>query len=98
MAIYQGNPTIDGQREPNGYQQLTSLSSAAALTVPTGTRLTIFQAESQNVRWRDDAVSPTASVGMLITIGSVFIYSGVPSALKFIEVTSGAKLNVSYYK
>ena len=55
-----------------GYQQITSLSSAASLTVPTTDKNGSFQkptfaliiCETQNVRWRDDGTAPTASVGM----------------------------------
>lgn len=81
-----------------GYQQVTSLSSAAGLTVPAGTSLVLIQAESQNVRWRDDAVDPTTTVGSLLMAGSTLEYDGSSAAsLKFIEVTASAKLNVSYY-
>ncbi len=98
--ISQGQRIIDGQREciASGFQQITSLSSATALTVPAGASLTIIQAEDQSVRWRDDGTNPTASVGHIITANSVFVYTGEPSKLKFIEVTPSAKLNVSYYK
>ncbi len=93
-------PVVDGQRIPNGYQQLTGLSSAQSLTIPAGTRLAIFQAEAQNVRWRDDGINPTSSVGMLMQPGDVFIYTGMftGATIKFIEVTASAKVNVSYYK
>lgn len=99
----EGLPIIDGQRIPNGYQQITSLSSATALTVPVGTRLCFIQAEDQNIRWRDDGVNPTASVGMVITTDSILLYTGAGetnpfAAIRFIEETASAKLNVSYYK
>lgn len=81
-----------------GYEQVTSLSSAAGLTVPAGTSYILIQAESQNVRWRDDGTNPTATVGMVLAAGSTLEYDGsAPAALKFIEVAASAKLNVSYY-
>lgn len=89
-----------------GYQQITSLSSAATLTVPStdvhglvGTpTFAIIRCETQGVRWRDDGVAPTASVGMPMTVGDVLVYDGDLKRIQFIEQTASAKLNVSYYK
>jgi hypothetical protein len=85
---------------PLGYVQLTSTiaSSAASLTVPTGTTHLLMQAETQAVRWRDDGVSPTASVGMLLPVGVPAPYSGTPSIIQFIAAASGAVLDISFYK
>lgn len=88
-----------------GYQQITSLSSATALTVPqrdltglVGTpRIAIITPETQNVRWRDDGVAPTATVGMPLAAGVTLQYDGDLSQIKFIEQTAGAKLNITYY-
>ena len=89
-----------------GYQQITSLSSAASLTVPTTTplgtvaspRIALLQCESQAVRWRDDGTSPTASVGMILNVGDQpYPYDGDLKKIKFIETAASAKLNVSYY-
>lgn len=89
-----------------GYQQITSLSAAAGLTVPlkdpaTGeqmmpTRVVIIP-ETQAVRWRDDGTSPTSSVGMPLAVGQPLEYDGDMNKIKFIEVTTSAKLNVAYY-
>ena len=80
-----------------GYQQITSLSSSTALTVPAGAALALIVPETQNVRWRDDGVAPTASVGMLVPANSSMSYDGDLKAIRFIAATSGAILNVSYY-
>lgn len=88
-----------------GYQQITNLSSATGLTVPridmngmAGTpRIAIITPESQGVRWRDDGVDPTASVGMPLSAGVTLQYDGDLSQIKFIEQVSGAKLNITYY-
>lgn len=90
-------PVIQGTLTALGYQQITSLSSAAALTVPTGARLALIQPETQGVRWRDDGSAPTASVGMPLPPGATLQYDGSLSAIRFIEVTASAKLNISYY-
>ena len=80
-----------------GYQQITSLSSSTALTVPAGATLALIVPEAQNVRWRDDGAAPTASVGMLVPANSSMSYDGDLKAIRFIAATSGAILNVSYY-
>ena len=96
--MFQGSAVHLGQRECNGYQRVTSLTPATALTVPAGTRLVILQPETKSVRWRDDGTNPTASIGMIMAANDVFIYTGEPSRLRFIEVEASAVLNVSYYK
>lgn len=88
-----------------GYQQITSLSSATNLTVPNkdlsglaGTpRIAIITPEGQAVRWRDDSVAPTASVGMPLAVGVTLQYDGDINQIQFIEQTGGAKLNITYY-
>lgn len=88
-----------------GYQQITSLSSATGLTVPqkdlqglAGTpRIAIITPEAQAVRWRDDGVAPTATVGMPLAAGVTLQYDGDLSQIQFIEQASGAVLNITYY-
>jgi hypothetical protein len=85
------------QLNPLGYQQITSLGSATALTIPTGARAAIIAAETQAVRWRDDGTNPTAAVGQPLASGADFLYTGKLSKLKFIEQTASAKLDIVYY-
>ncbi len=80
-----------------GYQQITSLSASTALTVPTGATMALIIAETQAVRWRDDGTAPTASVGMPLATGVSLSYDGDLKAIRFIEQTASAKLNVAYY-
>lgn len=80
-----------------GYQQITSLSAATALTIPAGTSYAVIQPETQAVRWRDDGTDPSATVGMQLATGSELTYDGQLSRIKFIETTASAKLNISYY-
>jgi hypothetical protein len=80
-----------------GYQQITSLSSAQALTVPAGATMALIVPETQAVRWRDDGTVPTASVGMPVAIGEPLNYDGDLNRIRFIEQTASAKINVSYY-
>jgi hypothetical protein len=88
-----------------GYQQITSLSSATGLTVPQRSAEGLLQqptmaviiVEGASVRYRDDGVAPTASVGMPLEVGVILIFDGDLSNIKFIQQSAGAKLNVSYY-
>jgi hypothetical protein len=80
-----------------GYQQLTSLASATAMTVPTGATVALIQAESQSIRWRDDGTNPTTSAGMVIAAGETVFFTGSLSGFRAIEVSASAKLNISYY-
>lgn len=83
---------------PLGYQQVTGLTTAKALTVPAGASRALIYAEAQNVRWRDDGTDPIATVGMLLlTTTGPLEYKGDLAAIKFIEATATAKLNVVYY-
>lgn len=87
-----------------GYEQITSLSAATSLTVPTTDlnglscrpSIAMITPETQAVRWRDDA-APTASVGMPLAAGVTLQYDGDISKIQFIEQIAGAKLNISYY-
>ena len=88
-----------------GYQQITSLSAAASLTVPTTDKnglacrpsIAIITAETQAVRWRDDDTDPTTSVGMPLAAGATLQYDGDLTKIRFIEQTASAKLNITYY-
>lgn len=80
-----------------GYEQITSLSAAASLTIPTGATMALITPETEGVRWRDDGTDPTASVGMPIAAGAYFTYDGDLKSIRFIEQTASAKINVSYY-
>ena len=83
-----------------GFEQITALSSSAALTVPSGATIAVVQAEGVDVRWRPDGATtaPTASVGMLLPAGAERVFDGGLSAVRFIQTASGAVVNVSYYQ
>lgn len=83
---------------PLGYQQITSLSSATNLTPPTGATVAAINVATAAVSYRDDGVAPTSTVGMPLAVNTNFIYQGSLTAIQFIQATSGAVLNVTYYK
>lgn len=83
---------------PLGYEQITDLSAAVGLTIPSGTAYALIQCETQAVRWRDDGTDPTAAIGMRLTTTSELLYDATGlKAIKFIEEAASAALNVSYY-
>lgn len=89
------------QQTPLGYQQITSLSGATHLTVPTGATQAVIFVEAQAVRFRDDGTAPTATVGAPLGVtgaGLPYVYNGTLSAIQFIEQTSSAKLDILYYR
>ena len=77
-------------------------SSAASLTTvgpPVGANAMLMQAETQNIRWRDDGANPTTTVGtLLLTAQPPAMYSSNLSAIKFIDATAGGILNVAFYR
>lgn len=100
-ALSSGRLAVDtglrGGLSALGFQQITSLSTSTALTVPSGAGLAVIQAEGAAVRWRDDGTAPTASVGMLLPAGAELRYTGTLGALRLIQTDSGAVIDVSYY-
>lgn len=82
---------------PLGFEQLTSLGSASGLSPPSGAQRALLVCTAQNVRFRDDGTDPTASKGIQLTTGTLFWYEGDLSAIKFIEESASAVLEVSYY-
>jgi hypothetical protein len=88
-----------------GYQQITSLSASTALTVPVTDAnglsakptIAIITAETSGVRWRDDNIAPTSTVGMPLASGVTLQYDGDLTKIRFIQQAAGAIINVSYY-
>jgi len=88
-----------------GYQQITDLSAATRLVVPTTDANGLFQkpvyaiiiATGQSVRWRDDGTAPTATIGMPLLTNIPLDCGGNVQKIRFIEQTGGAVLNISYY-
>lgn len=90
-------PVIDEALTPDAYYQVTDLSSACGIGGGNG-RVALIQCLDQNVRWRDDGGTPTANLGMRLHAGESIWYIGNLRAIRFIEETSGAELNVSTYQ
>jgi len=78
-------------------------SSSASLTsggIPTGAQMVFLQAETANVRYRDDGGAPTASIGNLVVAGAggQILYGGTFSALRFIAASGSPLLNIAFYR
>ena len=86
----------DGTVEPCGYRQVFPVA-ASGVSIGEG-RVALIQALIQNVRWRDDGVDPTAAVGHVLHAGESMWYTGNLRAIRFIEVASGAEVNIAVYK
>lgn len=85
---------------PRGYQQPVVPVTATAITPlvpPAGaTRVTIIP--SVAIRWRDDGVAPTSTVGMPLAAGAPLDYSGSLAAFRFIaQGVAPGVLDVSFY-
>lgn len=91
------NEVVPGAATPVGQQQITSLSSSTALTVPANARYALITCETQAVRWRDDGTAPTAGVGFPLPVGMVLKYTGNLKAFRVIEQTASATVDVAYY-
>lgn len=86
--------------KPLGYQQMTGIAAATSPTVPAGANVMLIVAEAQAVRMRTDGTNPTASVGINLAVGvplTLRMANADLAAIKFIQVTGGAILNIEYY-
>jgi hypothetical protein len=99
-----------GPYVPLGYCQITSLASAVALVtascstgaVPNGAVLAEICVETAGVRYRDDGISPTASLGMPViptsTTPVCYAYAIIPmTAVKFIAISGSPVIDVLFY-
>lgn len=90
--------TLPGNLTPLGYEKVTGLSSAQALTVPDGARVAVLSCDAQAVRWRDDGTNPTGTDGIpMATTDAPLLYTGSLAAIRFIEQSASAVLHVAYY-
>ena len=76
---------------------LASLPAAIRAQVLKTPTMVVINAEAQGLRWRDDGVAPTSSVGMLIPSGGTFEYTGCISNLQIINAAAGAIANLAFY-
>lgn len=81
-----------------GYQQSASFSSATNLpSIPNSAREALVCIEGNAVRWRDDGVAPTATVGTPIAAGQCQRFTFFLGQVQFIPETGSATADVTYY-
>lgn len=75
-----------------------TFGTAAAAGLPSGTLLLLIQPQVQAIRWRDDGIAPTATVGYPLAVGAELRYTGNGrNQLRVISQTAGAIVNVVAY-
>lgn len=96
--------TYPAERKPKGFFTLNISNSAKALSeatggIPKGATRAIISVMTDAIRWRDDAGTPTASVGILGAANGLIELPSLESINGFraIRVTTDATLNISYY-
>ena len=89
---------------PLGYAQAPVPASAQtfaglSIAIPADAIIALISAEGAGVRYRDDGVAPTATVGMPLAAGQEFQYGVTDfTQIQFIQQAVGAVLNVAFYK
>jgi hypothetical protein len=92
----------NGYIAPLGYCQLTSVSSATAVSscsggIPQRAAWAVICIETAAIRYRDDGTDPTTSVGMPLAAGQCMGYRSKLSALKVIAQTGSPVVNIAFY-
>jgi hypothetical protein len=89
---------------PLGYRQLAVSSSVVDLTdatggIPAGALRAEVNVAANDVRWRDDAADPSATVGTLQKADTHFELPSIQSINGFraIRASADAVLNIRYY-
>lgn len=96
------------QYHPQGYCQITSLSSAVNLvtascstgSVPAQAVIAEICVSVAAIRYRDDGTAPTTALGIPVGAGTCYPYavsSGGFGALSLIQQTAGAVVDIAFY-
>lgn len=88
--------TVPGGTPYKGREQITSLSSSTALTVPAGARWAIIQARTQAVWIRLDAAAATTA-GFQLAAGQPMEITTPLADVRVIEAAASAVLDVLYF-
>lgn len=87
---------------PLGYCQLTSVASSTLVSscsggIPALSAWAVICVDTAAIRWRDDGVAPSTTVGMPIAAGQCFNYSGTFATLRVIAQSGSPVVNISFY-
>lgn len=81
----------------------TAAGFSGANAPPAGSQFAVISIETATVRFRDDGVAPTASVGVLLpltaTLGEPWVYSSIKglSTIQFIATSGTAAVTAAFY-
>lgn len=95
---------VSGTTGGAGTYQLSAsnTASSASLTsggIPPNATMVTLQAETANVRWRDDGGAPTTSIGNILVSGqNPSLYTGTVSQLQFIAATGSPLVDAAFYR
>jgi hypothetical protein len=94
-----GFPVMPQDGTASTFVKMSSLATAVNLTsIPANVKYAVVQCETADVRWRADGTAPTVTDGMLLPAGGERTFdSGSIAAVKFIQVSAAATLQVSYF-
>jgi len=79
-------------------QMALAVGANTSLTVPAGATLAEICVEGASVRYRDDGAAATSSLGIPVSSGTCFPYSGPLAALSFSAQGGSPTIDVSYYR
>jgi hypothetical protein len=80
-------------------QHNLSVTSATALTVPTGARYATVCASGAAVKYTTDGTTtPTSSVGMPLAAGACLALSGPQTLANFRAISASGTLDVEYFQ
>ncbi len=84
--------------EPLGYIQVALTAGVPyAISPPEGARMVLLKPEGADMRYRDDGVAPTASIGMPVADGESLLYDVKLTQLQITGQAAGCICNLSYY-
>jgi hypothetical protein len=87
---------------PLGYCQLSVTTAVLISTcsggIPAAATLAYVTPETAAVRWRDDGVAPTTTVGYPVTTNAQLTYSGNLAALRVVAQSGAAVVNIAFYR
>lgn len=82
-----------------GYMQIPLSTTVATVldNAPDGATMVVMKVEGGGMRYRDDGVSPTATVGMPLASGEAVTYDATLNQLSLIAQDDGAICNITFY-
>ena len=88
--------------KPVGFEQLTAIGATAKglASIPVDANKAIMTVEDATLRYRDDGIDPTSTVGLKLFIAGTIILNSRDSLDNFKAIRTGStnsELNISYY-